>query len=246
MPKEKSLNPVQAHNKSLKRAEHKKSKAAVQAQRQERLSKRDPSRLERQIASLQDLASEGTLKPRDKETLAALEKDLASVRKARERAGVPEPRRDRERGDREGNRDRRDLKRRRGDEDGSDTDPEVRDIPMPRDTPPPIPRRRPKDDRKPVDAPPAEAQITYSSAPVMRDLKKAATGAKFAPVAVKRNIERAKGKGGLVEEEEWERLEKAGYAGQQPGAGPARKSEETVSAAGPKTAAVEEVEDEDL
>ena len=98
---------------------------------------------------------------------------------------------------------------------------------MPRDTPPPVPRQV----KKPVE--PVEAQITYSSAPVLRDFKKEATKAKLAPAAVKRNIQRGKG-GGLMEEEEWERLEKAGYAADQK----EKKPEE------PKAVQVEEVEDD--
>ncbi|KAF2157047.1 hypothetical protein K461DRAFT_263999 [Myriangium duriaei CBS 260.36] len=240
MPKEKSLNPVAAHHKAQKKASVKKNKAVVQAQRQDRLSKRDPARLERQIASLQSLSSSGALKPRDKDTLAALERDLAAVRKARERAGVPE----REHRDYREERGERERKRRRTYEDeGDETDPEVRGIPMPRDTPPPVPRAgvRGRDGEKKE---PVEARITYSSAPVMRDLKAAATGKGFAPAQVRRNMDKVKGKGGLVEEEEWERLERAGYQGSSIGGGTVGGKEEG-GGTGPKGVVMEEVEDED-
>ncbi|PNS14067.1 hypothetical protein CAC42_6580 [Sphaceloma murrayae] len=265
MAKEKSLNPVAAHAKAEKRAALKKSKATVAKQRDERLSKRNPSRLEKQIAELKDLEKQGGLRPKDQETLKGLERDLGLVKRARERAGVEErPPRDypegtRPRGQEQEERRRglRGEKRRRDDRDrdeGSDTDPEVRTIPMPRDTPPPVPRR--KDEERPRTngvhrPPPQPPQITYSSAPVLKDLKKEATGAKFAPVQVRRNLERAKGKGALVEEEEAERLERAGYrvgggggTGRDRGDGKRDMGDENPGVR--RGVQVEEVEDEDL
>ena len=77
----------------------------------------------------------------------------------------------------------------------SDTDSDVGGIPMPRDTPPPIPRRR-KDDpsngvgdggERQIHALPekvevAPSQAVYESKPVLRDLRKEA--AAFVPAAV--------------------------------------------------------------
>lgn len=66
----------------------------------------------------------------------------------------------------------------------------------------------------------------YEAAPQIRDLRKEAT-ARFVPSVVKRNIDASKGKRRLLEEEEVEGLERAGYApggaaaaakGGQPGA----------------------------
>ena len=123
---------------------------------------------------------------------------------------------------------------------GGETDESVRRIPWPRDTPPPIPRQR-RDDRpkhstnansEPLGAERrlrnregVEAEVpdttlpakpapktTYESKPVVRDLRKEATAARFVPNAVKRKIDATKGVGAkLLEEEEMEKLEKEGY-----------------------------------
>lgn len=123
---------------------------------------------------------------------------------------------------------------------GGETDESVRRIPWPRDTPPPIPRQRRDDrpehstnanseplgaerrlrDREGVEtevpdttlpAKPAP-KTTYESKPVVRDLRKEATAARFVPNAVKRKIDATKGVGAkLLEEEEMEKLEKEGY-----------------------------------
>ncbi|KAF4551717.1 putative WW domain-binding protein [Elsinoe fawcettii] len=248
----KEQNPVTAHAKAQKKAEQKKSKAATLKARTERLAKRNPARLEKQIAELKSLETNGSLRPKEQEQLKHLERELSCVRRAREqggdgrgRDGRDGDRRDRRDGDRaqRGGAGMRGVKRDR-EKDESDTDEEVRRIPMPRDTPPPIPRRENRGHREggveKKDTGPA--QVTYSSAPMMRDLRKEAT-AKFAPAQVRRNLERVKGKGGLVEEEEWERLEKGGYTGVQDG-------EKVVAPGGEQGATkgvtMEEVEDEDL
>lgn len=127
---------------------------------------------------------------------------------------------------------------------GDETDESVRRIPWPKDTPPPIPRQRQdrprhstnanseplgaerrlsaradgvEQEQRPDTTLPAKPAVrtTYESAPQVRDLKKEAT-ARFVPVAVRRKIDAAKGKGGtLLEEDEVEKLEREGY-----GAGP--------------------------
>ena len=126
------------------------------------------------------------------------------------------------------------------DSSGSETSESVRKIPWPRDTPPPIPRSRQQrtkhstnanaeplgaerrfpqerqltqSDHMPETAPQPKpgARSTYEGAPQMRDLKKEATS-RFVPNAVKKKINTAKGRQGvLLQEEEVERLEKEGY-----------------------------------
>jgi hypothetical protein len=121
-------------------------------------------------------------------------------------------------------------KRRRDEEEvvhedsGSETDPEVRSIPMPRDTPPPIPGQPRKAHALPTKpVPAAPAQTVYSSAPQLRDLKKEAT--RFMPAAVAAQKARVKGQGRLLEPEEADRLEKAGYLAAQKAAEAGEKEE---------------------
>jgi len=243
MPKEKNYNPMQAQKKADKKVAQKKQQKAHQIQRNERLVKRNPHRIERQIADLKALqgSQAGGLKPRDEQTLAGLEKELKGVLRAREEAGDAAPKFRAYRGDDEegeggrAGRGNRGTKRRR-DDDESDTDPEVRSIPMPGDTPPPIPRQKRRDgglaeERK--SPPPPKPQTTYSSAPVLRDLKQEVR--RFVPSAVAQNLAKIKGKGGLVEPEEMERLERAGY-------GDARRSEGMGESEGLREGAKEDVE----
>ena len=222
MPKERSLNPVTAQHKADKQKALAKNKKQVQSQRNEKLAKRNPERLQRQIDELKELETCGALRPKDKETLTQLEKDVRGVRRAREALGDAAhkfaERREHGGDVRQEQRERRQNlgKRRRGEEEahdsgsGSETDPEVRSIPMPRDTPPPIPGQPRKAHALPAKpVPTAPAQIVYSSAPQLRDLKKEAT--RFMPAAVAAQKARTKGQGKLLEPEEADRLEKAGY-----------------------------------
>ncbi|KAI4239210.1 MAG: hypothetical protein LQ349_000564 [Xanthoria aureola] len=152
--KDRAINPATAQLKADKARALKKGKAAITAQRTERLAQRNPARLERQIADLKasrdgDAASGGA---RDKKQLEELEKQLGMVRKAREKVGDKGPRFGGGGGG-GGGESRRGRggggggilgKRARGEEErggssGSETDESVRRIPMPRDTPPPIP-----------------------------------------------------------------------------------------------------------
>jgi len=253
MPKERSINPAAQQRKADKQKEIAKSKKNLQTQRNEKLARRNPERLQKQIDELKEIEQRGggQLRPKDAETLKQLERDLRGVRKAREVLGDAAPkfseRRDggrgidggRSAGGREDARAQQALrrqnqhlgKRRRDqedahhDSDSSDTDPEVRSIPMPRDTPPPPPisRRNPRErftdpqigadgQRTPhalPTKPAVQAKTTYSSAPQIRDLKKEAV--KFLPTAVAAQKNRVKGEGRLLEAEEAERLERAGY-----------------------------------
>lgn len=180
--------------------------------------------------------------------LEGLEKELKEVRKAREALGDAAPKFGSGRGGFSGSRGGRDGgvlgKRRRDNEDSSDSDipDDVKEIPMPRDTPPPIPKeildewhrkRRerngyrdnargananetPLGQNNRVSAPPKEeAKTVYEAKPVIRDLRKEAVSA-FVPAAVRMKLDKAKGQGGLVEPEEADRLEKEGYMAVQP------------------------------
>lgn len=222
---------------------------------------------------------------------------MKAVKKAREALGDAAPKfggghRDRDGGARGGFSGRGGRgggvlgKRRRDDGDESseeDVPEDVKRIPMPRDTPPPIPKevldkwyqkRRERmghndqnngprgtnanmtplgaGDRtagrgdgipeRPSFAPPKiEAKTTYESAPVIRDLRKEATA--FVPAAVRAKLDKSKGVGGLVEPEEMDKLEKAGYVA-------TRRSDDSGQRAhtpqhDPRGVMMEEVDDED-
>jgi hypothetical protein len=223
MPKDRStLNPATAALKASKSRAIKKSRAAQHLQRSEKLARRNPHRLQRQIDALVEERERngGVLRPRDKEMVEKWEREVGAVRRAKERMGVEdEPVREREeRGGRDergggvlGKR-RRDGQRVHGDE--SETDPEARDIPMPKDVEnmPPIPRRRPHHPQRDRPAPePALAQTVYSSAPQIRNLQKEAVS-RFLPSSVASKIAATKGvPGKLLEPEEADALEKSGY-----------------------------------
>ncbi|EMC94623.1 hypothetical protein BAUCODRAFT_56561, partial [Baudoinia panamericana UAMH 10762] len=227
MPKERSINPAAAQRKADKQKEIARSKKQQQASRNEKLARRNPERLQRQIDELRELQASGALRPKDADTLLQLERDLKGVRRAKEALGVKdEPRPERRHDARDEQRERRQhLGKRRRDqedaEDGGDTDPEVRAIPMPRDTPPPIPRDKFVDPQVGADGhrvphslptkPAAPASKTvYSSAPQIRDLKREAV--RFMPSVVSQQRSRIKGQGRLLEPEELDKLEKGGYA----------------------------------
>ncbi|KIW27286.1 uncharacterized protein PV07_07038 [Cladophialophora immunda] len=244
--KERSVNPAQQQRKLEKAKQLKKSRAELQARRNEKLARRNPERIQRQIEDLKALEAAGDLKPRERAILEDLERDLRAVRKAREALGdkapnfAGQPRR------REGEGSGTTLGKRRHDGErkyhqprqessGSDTDESVRRIPMPEDTPPPIPRElrryfpRNEDggDNNPQQptAPsrqlpikpgtkPVEVKTKYESAPQIRDLRKEAVN-RFVPNVVRKKQEAAKGgpTGRLIEPEEMDRLEAEGYLG---------------------------------
>ena len=138
--------------------------------------------------------------------------------------------------------------------DSSDTDPEVRKIPMPRDTPSPIPHRKQNfnppttnpttgansqeitGERSlhslPSKPPILSSKTTYESAPALRNLRKEATN--FVPAAVQRKLDTVKGTGGrLIEEEEMLALEAEGYV---VGALAPKETEATIGAKAMKEA----------
>ncbi|KAI0522138.1 WW domain binding protein 11-domain-containing protein [Xylaria bambusicola] len=269
MAKERNFNPVQAQRKADKAKAIKKGKAEVAARRNEKLAQRNPERLQKQIDDLKQITSSGgKLTAHEQSVLEGLERDHKAVLKAREALGDKAPSFGRG-GPRPDGQDSRVLgKRRRGREDASSDDDDVPDdvksIPMPRDTPPPIPKeildewyakRRaaknandtPLGDRagrpshQQESAPPVavEAKTVYEAKPAIRNLQQEAVSA-FVPSAVRMKLDKSKGKGGLMEPEEADRLEREGYL----------KDDRERDAATPPTArphqvTMEEVADED-
>lgn len=230
MAKEKNYNPVQEQKKADKAKAVRKQKANVQAQRNEKLARRNPARIQRDIDQLKDLDQSGALRPHERQRLTELEKDLAAVNKARAALGdkapqfKPERRHDDfgDRGGREAGRGigggvlgKRTRDGQRKDDDSSDTDADVANIPMPRDTPPPIPRQRQRKTQDEEEAAPElkKAQIVYEAAPQKRDFLKEAT--KFMPAAVAQKMKLAKGEGRLLEPEEFDKLREDGYMGKE-------------------------------
>ncbi|KAF3048217.1 hypothetical protein E8E12_011311 [Didymella heteroderae] len=229
MAKEKNYNPVQEQKKADKAKALRKQKATAQAQRNEKLARRNPVRIQRDIDQLKDLEQSGALRPHERQRLTELEKDLAAVNKARAALGdkapqfKPERRHDdfAERGERDGRGrgggvlGKRTRDGHRKEDDSSDTDADVANIPMPRDTPPPIPRQRPRKTQEQQEAvpEPKKAQIVYEAAPQKRDFLKEAT--KFMPAAVAQKMKLAKGEGRLLEPEEFDKLREDGYMGKE-------------------------------
>ncbi|CEJ59710.1 hypothetical protein PMG11_08322 [Penicillium brasilianum] len=285
--KERAINPAAAQRKQDKQKSLKKGKAEQLARRNEKLARRNPDRIQRQINDFKSMEESGQkLRPRDKEVLEALERDLRAVLKAREALGDKAPKfsqggRDgphgshREGGDNVLGKRRRDntFGRRQEESDGSETDEDVRRIPMPRDTPPPIPRehqrrRGPAQEQDPErrgphalpSRPPAvEAKTVYEAKPEIRDLRKEAVN-KFVPAVVRMKQDSIRGTGKLLEPEEMDKLEKAGYTAGPAGVKPSTTTEQESTAEElrlleeeekrfnqemKKHAHVEEVEDED-
>lgn len=231
--KERSINPAAQQRKQEKQKSLKKGKAEALARRNEKLARRNPDRIQRQINDLKSMEETGQkLRPRDKEVLEALEKDLRAVLKAREALGDKAPKFGggyggprREGGDAVLGKRRRDAEFGRfpQESDSSETDEDVRRIPMPRDTPPPIPRqqrrRGPGGDEElerrgphalPARPPVVEHKTVYEAKPEIRDLRQEATN-RFIPAAVRMKQDSIKGTGKLLEPEEMDKLEKAGY-----------------------------------
>jgi hypothetical protein len=254
MAKEKNYNPVQEAKKAEKQKQIRKQKANLQTQRNEKLARRNPNRIQRDIDNLKELDQNGSIRPHERQRLQELEKDLAAVNKARaalgDKAPVFKPERqynndDRGRGGDRGGRGsggvlgKRSRDGQRKDDDSSDTDDDVKRIPMPRDTPPPIPRRYlpqgPQDEgAAPVE--PKKPTIVYEAAPQVRDLRKEAT--KFMPASVAQKMKLAKGEGRLLEPDEFDKLEKEGYMNEKKTKEKAEEGAETA----PRTAEDEELD----
>ena len=266
-------------------------KAEAAARKTEKLARKNPERLQKQLDDLKAIESSGgKLTSHEQKVLEELEREMKAVRKARELLGDKAPSfGSGTRGGREerGGRGGGVLGKRRrdGDEmesDESDVPEDVRNIPMPGDTPPPIPKevldrwyqkRRERNgyskgegtnanstplgetsrirlgsrsgentDGQPS-KPMVEVKTVYEAAPIVRDLRKEAVSA-FVPAAVRLKMEKVKGKGGLVEPEEADQLEKEGYL-----ATSSRESEAKLEGgspvAGPRAVMIEDAEDED-
>ncbi|KAI4695536.1 uncharacterized protein J4E84_002163 [Alternaria hordeiaustralica] len=226
MAKEKNYNPVQEAKKAEKQKQIRKQKANLQTQRNEKLARRNPNRIQRDIDNLKELDQSGSIRPHERQRLQELEKDLAAVNKARaalgDKAPVFKPERqynneDRGRGGDRGGRGggvlgKRSRDGQRKDDDSSDTDDDMKRIPMPRDTPPPIPRKYLPQDPQDEAAAPAEPKkptIVYEAAPQVRDLRKEAT--RFMPASVAQKVKLAKGEGRLLEPDEFDKLREGGY-----------------------------------
>ncbi|KAK1913378.1 hypothetical protein P3342_005314 [Pyrenophora teres f. teres] len=245
MAKEKNYNPVQEAKKAEKQKQLRKQKANLQTQRNEKLARRNPNRLQRDIENLKELDQNGSIRPHERQRLQELEKDLAAVNKARAALGDKAPvfkaeRRfdtdDRgERGDRGGRgggvlgKRTRDGQRKA--DDSSDTDDNVKYIPMPRDTPPPIPRRYQGRDSQAEEAPqePKKPTIVYEAAPQVRDLLKEAT--RFMPASVAQKVKLAKGEGRLLEPEEFDKLREEGYMDEKKSTSAGEMAEKAAEAA---------------
>ncbi|GAP93018.1 putative ww domain binding protein 11 [Rosellinia necatrix] len=275
MAKERNFNPVQAQHKADKAKAIKKGKAEVAARRNEKLAKRNPERLQKQIDDLKQITSNGgKLTTHEQSVLEGLERDLKGVLRAREVLGDKAPTFGRSGPRHEGPESGVLGKRRRDREEAHSSDDDVPDdvksIPMPRDTPPPIPKEvldkwyakrraartsnatgnandtplgdragRPRYQQETAPAP-VEVKTVYEARPVVRDLRKEAISA-FVPSAVRLKLDKSKGKGGLMEPEEADRLEKEGYLKAASGV----DSRTTTSTAQPHQVTMEEVEDED-
>ncbi|ROT37564.1 hypothetical protein SODALDRAFT_334674 [Sodiomyces alkalinus F11] len=272
MTKERNYNPVQAQRKADKAKAIKKGKAEVQNRRNDKLARRNPDRIQKQIDDLKAVTTNGgKLSRHEEQVLEGLEKELQAVKKAREALGDRAP----SFGSGLGHGGRGGgtgvLGKRRRDAENASSDDEdipedVRSIPMPRDTPPPIPkqvmdawyakrrarrqaelqhqtetegRRDRSEDRnnKPAPTPVLEAKTVYEAKPMVRNLHKEAVSA-FVPSVVRSKLDKGKGRSGLMEPEEADALEKEGYL-----KGRDRPQQDT-GASGSHRVTVEEVEDE--
>ncbi|KAF4819360.1 Protein saf1 [Colletotrichum tropicale] len=265
MPKERNYNPVQAQRKADKAKAIKKGKASIQSQRNEKLARRNPERIQKQIDDLKAITTGGgKLSRHEEQVLDGLEKELRAVKKAREALGDKAPSFGRGY-HRDGDSSGGVLgKRRRNDDEltsDEDVPDEVKRIPMPRDTPPPIPKEvldkwyakrrarrqaeqaerneNEKSDEKEqkTSTPAPEAKTVYEAKPMVRNLQKEAVAA-FVPTAVRMKLDKGKGQGGLMEPEEADRLEREGYLKTT------TATEETVPS-GSRKVMMEEVDDDD-
>ncbi|KAK2047902.1 WW domain binding protein 11 [Colletotrichum somersetense] len=262
MPKERNFNPVQAQRKADKAKAIKKGKAEVQSRRNEKLARRNPERIKKQIDDLKAITEGGgKLSRHEEQVLEGLEKELRAVNKAREALGDKAPLFGHGGFNRDVDFSRRVLGKRRRDENELTSDEDVPDdvksIPMPRDTPPPIPKEmmdkwyakrrarwqaqqaeNQKPDEKEEKPTVPEPKTVYEAKPMVRNLAKEAVSA-FVPTAVKIKMDKGKGQGGLMEPEEADRLEQEGYL-------KARASTDETEIAGPKRVMVEDADDDDM
>lgn len=75
---------MQAWHKKEKQKQIKKGKVEKSKIRTEKLARRNPDRIQKQIDELKALEEDGRISTHDKKQLQELEKDLAAVKKAKE------------------------------------------------------------------------------------------------------------------------------------------------------------------
>lgn len=204
------------------------------------MARKNPGRIQKEIDDLKAITDGGgKLSRHEEQNLEGLQKEFKAVTRAREALGDKAPSFGRGGGYRDGGSGGILGKRRHGNLDASSSDediPEdVRSIPMPRDTPPPIAknimdewwakrraRRNAEQAAKHGDrdeqgkggsenaAPVVESKTVYEAKPIVRNLQKEAVAA-FVPSAVQMKLNKGSGQGGLLEPEEADRLEEEGY-----------------------------------
>lgn len=234
------------------------------------MARKNPERLQKQIDDLKAITTNGgKLSKNEEQVLSGLEKELKAVKKARDALGDQAPS-----FGRGWNRDHDSRpgvlgKRRRGSNASTseeDIPEDVRQIPMPRDTPPPIPKevmdkwyakrrarreaenaanKQDTEETKKQETPVVESKTVYSAEPVRRDLRKEAVAA-FVPAAVQMKMAKGRGQSGLIEPEEADKLEREGYlraSAENDGAEAWESS--TTQNAPPRTVTMEEVDDEE-
>lgn len=146
--KEKSINPAQAARKAEKLKSIKKGKAEAASRRNGKLARQNPDRLQKQLDELKAIETNGgSLTNHEKKIAEELEKDIKAIKKAREVLGDAAPQFNTPRGEGRAERGRGGgVLGKRGrdwaasDDSDDDVPEDVKSIPMPRDTPPPIPK----------------------------------------------------------------------------------------------------------
>lgn len=212
------------------------------------MAKRNPERIQKQIDDLKAITTGGgKLNRHEEQVLEGLEKELKAVQKAREALGDAAPQFRRGGPPRDGNNEGGVLgKRRRAFDDvdsssESDVPEDVKSIPMPRDTPPPISKdvmdkwwakRRAKRNTNANTQPlgrdrgiGGENQESQGPTPTPAPVVETKTvyeakpivrdlrkeAVAFVPTVVRTKLDKSQGKGGLIEPEEADRLEEEGY-----------------------------------
>lgn len=233
-------------------------KAELQDRRNEKLARKNPDRLQKQIDDLKAITEKGgKLTRHEQQVLEGLEREHKAVTKAREALGDKAPSLhrgwtgDREGGggdySRHGGAGVLGKRRRPGSQGGAESSEEedvpedVKSIPMPRDTPPPIPKevldewyakrrarrnaeqgyryggpgrgdeRESAENTKEARAAPVVESKTVYEAAPVTRNLQQEAVSAFVPSAVRTKVNKGAGQGGLMEPEEADRLEKEGY-----------------------------------
>ncbi|RPA78139.1 hypothetical protein BJ508DRAFT_378457 [Ascobolus immersus RN42] len=164
---------MQSYNASLKKAEKRKHAATREKSRNQKLARRNPHRLERQLHLLTQIP-ENARKPHEKKQIDELTKEIRLVRKAREAEGIVDPPWEVVSGKRRKQEVGKEKQTGQGaeeDDSGDETEESVRGIPLP---PGPLPPLKGEEEK---------VVVTIEAKPVLRDLRKEAT--KFVPKVVR-------------------------------------------------------------